>query len=50
MNSRGTGGADTSSGDDAQSQPRRQRGRTILRVCALTAISITVEEFSPLAT
>ena len=31
----------TSRGDDAHSQPRRQRGRSILRMWALTSISMT---------
>ena len=36
---RGTGGADTSMGDDAHSQVRRQRGRRITRLWALISIS-----------
>ena len=49
-NSRSAGGADTSMGDDGQSQVRRHWGRTILRVWARTSISMMVVERSPLAT
>ena len=45
----GHGGADTSTGDDAQSHVRRQRGRRITRLWALTSISIRVDSSAPLA-
>ena len=49
-NRRATGGAETSGGAAAQSQPRRQRGRSITRVCALTDTSISSDLSEPFAT
>ena len=42
-NSRGAGGADASTGEDAQSQVRRQLGRLITRLWALTSTSTRVD-------
>ena len=40
-------GADTSMGDDAHSQVRRQRGRRITRLWALTSIPTRVDSSAP---
>ena len=47
-NRRGTGDADTSRGDGAQAQARRQRERLIVRLWAVTSISKMVETREPL--
>ena len=48
-NSRGTGGAETSTGDEAQPQVRRQRPRRITRRCARTSISRSDDSSAPFA-
>ena len=47
---RATGGAVTSFGDEAHSQARSQRGRTTVCLWALTSISTSAVQRSPLAT
>ena len=47
VNSRGTGAAETSCGEDAQAQARRNRLRRRTRVWARTGNSITSESWEP---